>query len=104
MRKAGMTLGYRTVQLTQPCLLGPAGTVLRGHEFHYSLLEASDELQYACALADADGKPVGRDGVMRRNTLALYSHQHFGSCPEVVNHLLAAARRARRDVASAGSV
>ncbi|CAE6767257.1 MAG: cobyrinate a,c-diamide synthase [Nitrospira sp.] len=101
MRKAGMTLGYRTVRLTQPCLLGPEGTVLRGHEFHYSLLEPTGELQYVCALSDADGKPVGPDGVMRRKTLALYSHQHFGSCPDVVGHLLGAARRARRDVAPA---
>lgn len=103
MRKQGMTLGYRTLRLTQPCLLGPEGTVLRGHEFHYSQLEPTGELQYVCALSDAEGKPVGSDGVMRRNTLALYSHQHFASCPEVVGHLLEAARRARRDVASAGS-
>ncbi|MBS0172135.1 MAG: cobyrinate a,c-diamide synthase [Nitrospira sp.] len=103
MRKAGMTLGYRTVRLTAPCLLGPAGTVLRGHEFHYSLLEPTGDLHYACALSDADGKPVGSDGVMRRNTLAVYSHQHFASCPEVVVHLLAAACRARRELAAAGS-
>ena len=103
MRKAGMTLGYRIVRLAAPCLLGPEGLVLRGHEFHYSLLEPTGDLQYACALSDADGKPVGSDGVMRRNTLALYSHQHFASCPEVVVHLLAASRGARRDVASAGS-
>ncbi len=102
MRKAGMTLGYRTVRLTAPCLLGPAGTVLRGHEFHYSLLEPTGELQYACALSDADGKPVGPDGVMSRNTLALYSHQHFGSCPEMVGHLLAAARRGAGTRTSSG--
>ena len=101
MRKQGMTLGYRTVRLTQPCLLGSEGTVLRGHEFHYSVLEPTGELQYVCALSDADGKPVGPDGVIRRKTLALYSHQHFGSCPEVVGHLLGTARLARRGVASA---
>jgi len=54
----------------------------------------------SAALADADGKPVGSDGVVRRNTLALYSHQHFASCPEVVGYLLAAARQARRDMTS----
>jgi len=102
MRKSGMTLGYRTLRLAEPCLLGPEGTVLRGHEFHYSLLEPTGELQYACALADADGRPVGQDGVMRRNTLALYSHQHFGSCPEVVSHLLAAARRGAGNRTSSG--
>ena len=29
-------LGYREVTLTADCPLGPAGTVARGHEFHYS--------------------------------------------------------------------
>jgi cobyrinic acid a,c-diamide synthase len=50
-------------------------------------------LEYACTLADAAGKPVGRDGLMRGNTLALYSHQHFGSRPEIVVNLLQAVRQ-----------
>jgi cobyrinic acid a,c-diamide synthase len=93
MRKSGMTLGYRRVETVRTCLLGPAGTSLRGHEFHYSLLEPKGDLEYACALADAAGKPVGRDGLMRGNTLALYSHQHFGSRPEIVVNLLQAVRQ-----------
>ncbi|MDR4473751.1 MAG: cobyrinate a,c-diamide synthase [Nitrospira sp.] len=102
MRKHGMTgLSNPTADTALSARCG--GTVLRGHEFHYSQLEPTGELQYVCALSDAEGKPVGSDGVMRRNTLALYSHQHFASCPEVVGHLLEAARRAQRDVASAGS-
>ena len=95
MRTSGMTLGYRTVETTRACLLGPAGTSVRGHEFHYSLLEPKGELTYACALADAGGKPVGQDGVMIRNTLALYSHQHFLSRPEVVANLLHSARQVK---------
>ena len=93
MRTSGMTLGYRTVETIRPSLLGPAGTSLRGHEFHYSLLEPKGELAYACVLADAAGKPVGQDGVMVRNTLALYSHQHFRSRPEVVVNLLQSVRQ-----------
>lgn len=95
MRNDGMTLGYRTVAVTQPCLLGGAGTVLRGHEFHYSLLEARGELRHACALSDAAGRPVGMDGLTMGNTLALYSHLHFGSHPAVVDDLLGTARRLR---------
>ncbi len=96
MRKAGLTLGYRTAAVTQQCLLGQPGTSLRGHEFHYSMLEPKGDLHYACTLSDAAGKPVGQDGLMTGNTLALYSHQHFGSHPEVAINLLAAARRASR--------
>ncbi|MGC3976034.1 MAG: cobyrinate a,c-diamide synthase [Nitrospira sp.] len=93
MRTSGMTLGYRIVETIQVCLLGPAGTSVRGHEFHYSLLEPKGELEYACTLSDAAGKTVGQDGVMVRNTLALYSHQHFRSRPEVVVNLLQTVRQ-----------
>jgi cobyrinic acid a,c-diamide synthase len=88
MRQAGMTLGYRTVEVAQSCLLGPAGTSLRGHVFHYSLLEPKGPLHYACTLADAEGKVVGQDGLMVGNILALYSHLHFASRPEVVTALV----------------
>ncbi len=92
MRNAGMTLGYRSVQVTRPCLLGESGTSLRGHEFHYSVLEPTGRLHYACALSDAKGKLVGEDGLTVGNTVALYSHVHFASRPEVVRNLVANSR------------
>ncbi|WHZ21364.1 MAG: Cobyrinic acid a,c-diamide synthetase [Nitrospira sp.] len=104
MRKAGLTLGYRTVEVTQPCLLGQPGMSLRGHEFHYSALESKGPLHYACSLSDAEGTSIGQDGLREGNTLALYSHLHFGSHPEVASELLAAARGSRRTVSSIGKV
>lgn len=104
MRKAGLTLGYRTVEVTQPCLLGPPGTSLRGHEFHYSTLEPKGLLHYACSLSDAEGQSIGQDGLRAGNTLALYSHLHFGSHPEVASDLLTAVRGSRRTVSSIGKV
>ncbi len=101
MRKNGMTLGYRTVEIAESCMLGRAGTVVCGHEFHYSMLEPRGDLHYACTLSDAAGKPVGQDGLTMGNTLALYSHLHFGSHPAVVADLLGTARRLRGAQASA---
>jgi len=101
MRKNGMTLGYRRVEVAESCILGGAGTVVRGHEFHYSMLEPRGDLHYACTLSDAAGQPVGQDGLTRGNTLALYSHLHFGSHPDVVAELLGSARRLRGAQASA---
>lgn len=95
MRKARMTLGYRSVAVTQLCLLGSPGTSVRGHEFHYSQLEPLGQLHYACTLSDAEGKLVGQDGLMARNTLALYSHLHFASRPEVVTSLVANLRESQ---------
>ena len=104
MRKAGLTIGYRRVEVDQPCLLGQPGTLVRGHEFHYSLLQPTGELRYACTLSDADGRPIGQDGLTARNTLALYSHLHFGSAPDVVTTLVAAADRSRPRATSSGGV
>ncbi|MDQ3895716.1 MAG: cobyrinate a,c-diamide synthase, partial [Actinomycetota bacterium] len=42
-----LTLGYRRASLRAPSPLGPSGTELRGHEFHYSTLDpAGDGLDW----------------------------------------------------------
>src|SRR5262249_4411342 len=35
-----LTLGYRTATTRVRCPVGPESTILRGHEFHYSVLDA----------------------------------------------------------------
>jgi cobyrinic acid a,c-diamide synthase len=52
MQKSGLTLGYRTVELSHDCILGAAGTIARGHEFHYSTLVPKGILNYACVLRE----------------------------------------------------
>jgi len=93
MRKPGLTLGYRTVEVTRPSILGALGTVARGHEFHYSTLAVKGPLDYACLLRDARGEPKGPDGLVTRNTLGLYTHLHFRSRPEIAESLVNSARR-----------
>ncbi len=93
MRKPGLTLGYRTLELAESCILGEPGLVARGHEFHYSTLESKGLLHYACTLTDVQGKPKGQDGLVTGNTLALYAHLHFASQPRIAHALVASARR-----------
>jgi cobyrinic acid a,c-diamide synthase len=93
MRKPDLTLGYRTVALTQGCILGASGTTARGHEFHYSTLVPKGSLDYACALHDARGELKGSDGLVVGNTLALYTHLHFFSHPEIAKSLVSSVRR-----------
>jgi cobyrinic acid a,c-diamide synthase len=93
MRKPGLTLGYRTVELSQGCILGAAGTTARGHEFHYSTLVPKRSLDYACALRDARGESKGSDGLVVGNTLALYTHVHFASQPQIAKALVSSVRR-----------
>lgn len=79
-------VGYREATVIRDSIIGPAGTVLRGHEFRYS--EAST----------AGGDPaytVGGEpcGVATDTLLASYLHLHFGGCPEVAASLVDNARR-----------
>ena len=92
MSKVSMTLGYRELRISQPCVLGEIGVTVRGHEFHYSLVEPKGRLQYACTLTDAQGKSKGQDGLVVGNTVGLYSHLHFASQPEIAASLIASAR------------
>jgi cobyrinic acid a,c-diamide synthase len=93
MQKQGLTMGYRTMELSQDCILGASGAIARGHEFHYSTLVPKGGLDYACVLRDARGESKGSDGLVVGNTLALYTHVHFSSQPQIASALVASARR-----------
>jgi cobyrinic acid a,c-diamide synthase len=92
MSRATMTLGYRELQLSDDCMLGIAGARVRGHEFHYSTLQPKGPLRYAGVLRDAQGKEIGPEGLVFRNTLASYTHLHFASDQAVPSSLIAAAQ------------
>ena len=93
MQQQGLTMGYRTIELSQDCILGTSAVIARGHEFHYSTLLPKGRLDYACALHDARGESQGSDGLIVGNTLALYTHVHFASQPQIASALVASARR-----------
>ncbi len=95
MSRTAMTLGYRNLSLSRSCLLGHAGMTARGHEFHYSILESSVPLEYACELTDVQSQSKGCDGLMQDNTVGLYTHLHFRSQPAIAASLVAAARAGR---------
>ncbi|HMC38328.1 MAG TPA: cobyrinate a,c-diamide synthase [Acidimicrobiales bacterium] len=88
-----LTLGYRTVTTAAETPLGPAGTVLRGHEFHYSTVEPGGE---ALDLASRWG--ARREGWGGPDLLATYVHHHPGGDPTCVAAFAArcALRRALR--------
>lgn len=75
-------LGYREVESLSPGIFGPARTVFRGHEFHYSRLEDLPENPPAAAfrITDRHGRH-SMAGFQSANVLASYVHVHFGSHP-----------------------
>jgi cobyrinic acid a,c-diamide synthase len=93
------TLGYREVSFRQDTPLGPAGTIARGHEFHYSEI---DDLTPAPGLATTAYAVAGREGaladcpaLLAGNTLASYVHLHFGSNPALATALVERCRQYR---------
>jgi cobyrinic acid a,c-diamide synthase len=82
------SLGYRQPVVQRDCLLGPAGTVLHGHEFHYSTIDG-DQPSVAAVYRLDDGRP---EGYVHENTLAGYVHLHWGRTPEVATRFVNACR------------
>lgn len=87
MQKRLAALGYVTWQASQASLLGPPGTEVRGHEFHYSRLESLAEMSTA-GLLQRERQQPRPDGFTRDGLLAGYAHLHFASNPFVAHGLL----------------
>ncbi len=81
-------LGYREVEFTADCPLGPAGTVVRGHEFHYSEMHPAGGVGRCYAVRDRRGRTLGAEGYLHGRVLGSYVHLHFGSNPQVAENFV----------------
>ena len=69
-----MNLGYREATLLGDCAVGTAGSVLRGHEFHYaSMIESGDD-DHLAVLTDARGRVLGEAGGRRGRVSGSFFH------------------------------
>jgi cobyrinic acid a,c-diamide synthase len=86
-------LGYRQLETVAPSILGPAATMARGHEFHYSemgVMPPEVERRYRVSRR---GEELGLEGYVVNNCLASYLHLHFGSNPSLAPAFVASCRR-----------
>lgn len=91
------SLGYREVCLQQESILGPVGTTIRGHEFHYSDITGDDpRARTIYRVSDHSGNPRRREGFVINNTLGSYFHLHFASSPAVAHFFVDSCRRFRK--------
>lgn len=68
-------LGYREARLLADGPLGPAGAVLRGHEFHYaSQIEGTTADEPLAELRDGEGRPLGPAGGRRGPVSGSFFH------------------------------
>ena len=83
-------LGYVEVETQEPSILGPAGRRFRGHQFRYSELQLTGEVDHAYTVRRRRGGEVAREGFRIGNVLASYVHAHWASNPAAARGLVAA--------------
>lgn len=90
-------LQIRYIELTtrRDSLLGSAGTVIRGQEFHQSRVASSGLSSDFYAAKTSDGRAY-IDGYQRQNVVASYAHIYLNSCADAANSFVNAARSFRR--------
>jgi cobyrinic acid a,c-diamide synthase len=70
-------LGYVEARATGAASALTPGLSLRGHEFHYSLLECGRDARFSLELSRGKGIRDGLDGLTAGNTVGSYTHAYF---------------------------
>ena len=82
-----LTLGYRDAVAAQDTLVAPAGTRVRGHEFHRTVVEPRAGQDAAWLV---EGEP---EGFAAAGTVASYLHLHPAGVPSLATGIVAATQR-----------
>lgn len=69
-----MNLGYRQATISVDGVLGRAGEVLRGHEFHYARVTDAGQDEAFAQIADGQGKSLGASGGRRGLVTGTFFH------------------------------
>jgi cobyrinic acid a,c-diamide synthase len=85
-----LSLGYRTVQALNDGPLLKKGETVRGHEFHWSVLENTSMDANAYRIIDKNNR---LEGFQVRNLLVSYVHLHMGSLPSMVGRFIDSCER-----------
>jgi cobyrinic acid a,c-diamide synthase len=81
-----LTLGYRDAVAAGPSVLAPAGTAVRGHEFHRTTVVARSPGTPAWAYGG------NNEGFVWRGVHASYLHLHWAGYPDLARRLVEAAQ------------
>ena len=90
-----MQFGYVTVELTEHCLLGRKGAVIRGHSFHHSRIASRGAVETNYQVHYSMSGREELEGFRQGNVLASYIHLHFRANPSVAESFVAAIREKR---------
>ena len=87
--REGLVIGYREATALRDTLLTRQGEVVRGHEFHYSCLNAPLGREEAAYEFATRGQV---EGFVQGNLLATYVHLSFSGFPPAAQRFVAAAK------------
>ncbi|HZR56693.1 MAG TPA: cobyrinate a,c-diamide synthase [Terriglobales bacterium] len=94
-----INFGYVDVKFTSDCLLGPKGTMVRGHSFHFSRIASHDATDTAYKASYSLSGEHAVEGYTRGNLLASYIHLHFGAEPALAENLVRHIRKVKKELA-----
>lgn len=92
MTKRLQGIGYRKGVFREDNFLGPRGTTVQGHEFHYSRVIYDKDYLPAYELFKG-GQTDRMEGYARENIVASYLHIHFSGHQELLEHWFATRSR-----------
>jgi len=101
MDPAYLQIRYLEATTRRHSLLGAAGAVIRGQEFHKSRVAGSALAPSFFTAKTSDGREFV-DGYQHRNIVATFAHLYFKSYPGAAQSFLNAARNFRATVAFLG--
>jgi cobyrinic acid a,c-diamide synthase len=89
MQKKLAVLGYLTAEVINDNILAKKGDVLRGHQFHWSILaDVSPKVNCAYKLSSASRPDSQKEGIITGNLLASYLHLHFAAHPHLARNFV----------------
>lgn len=100
LEKKPQAHGYTVVKVDRENPFYEKGTVLKGHEFHYSAvrsLRKTPDTRFAFSMERGEGIADRRDGICCRNVLATYTHIHALGSPEWAEGMVKRAMEYKRD-------
>lgn len=87
-------LGYREITTQRQSMLGPSGTRVKGHEFHYSRIGTMEgPVECIYSIQDRAMRFKNSEGFFQNRVLGSYVHLHWGSNPEVAIRFVDYCRR-----------
>jgi cobyrinic acid a,c-diamide synthase len=98
MRTRPQAHGYTIVEVERQNPFYPVGTIMHGHEFHYSAvvnLPGDDMLPTAFRMRKGSGIGGGVDGLWYKNVFATYTHLHAYGAQEWVEAMMRLAKKFR---------